>query len=69
MTVFISRTVGDVVAEMLMSRSAFAGTLLVLEGDEDIKFLKARTASLAACQVVQAGGKVDPSVKTLTHRV
>ena len=57
MPAFISRTIGDVTAEMLMSRSAFDGSLLVLEGDEDAKFWKTRTTSSAACQLVLAGSK------------
>jgi hypothetical protein len=42
---------------MLMSRSAFGGSLLVLEGDEDAKFWKTRTTSPSACQLVLAGNK------------
>ena len=57
MPAFISRNVGDVVAEMLMSRSAFGGSLLVLEGDEDAKFWKTRITGPAACQLVLAGNK------------
>lgn len=57
MSAFVSRTIGDVVAEMLMTRSVFGGSLLVLEGDDDAKFWKARSRGKAACQVVLAGGK------------
>ncbi len=54
---FISRTVGDVVAEMLMSRSAFSGSLLVLEGDDDVRFWRARAPGHSECQFVLAGSK------------
>lgn len=57
MPAFISRNVGDVVAELLMSRSAFSGSLLVLEGDDDVKFWKARTPGHRECQFVIAGSK------------
>lgn len=57
MTVFVSRTVGDVVSEILMSRSAFSGSFLVLEGDEDVKFWELRAAR-NECQFVLAGSKV-----------
>ena len=57
MTVFVSRTIGDVVAEILMSRSAFSGSLLVLEGDDDIKFWRPRSLGHKDCQFVLAGSK------------
>src|SRR5574337_1707452 len=57
MTVFVSRTVGDVVSEILMSRSAFSGSFLVLEGDEDVKFWELRAAR-NECQFVLTGSKV-----------
>lgn len=57
MPAFTSRTAGDVAAEMLMSRSAFRGCLLVLEGDEDARFWKTRTAGPSSCQLVLAGSK------------
>lgn len=53
----ITRTVGDVVAELLMSRSAFQGSLLILEGDSDSKFFSRRIAK-QSCQIVIAGGKI-----------
>ncbi len=43
--------------EMLMSRTAFNGSLLVLEGDDDICFWKPRAVSLSECQFVLAGSK------------
>jgi len=56
MSSFVSRTVGDVVSEMLMSRTAFSGSLLVLEGDDDLKFWRPR-AEKEKCQFVLAGSK------------
>jgi hypothetical protein len=40
-----------------MSRSAFRGSLLVLEGDEDVRFWKSRIANHSVCQIIQAGSK------------
>lgn len=57
MSVFASRTIGDVVAEILMSRSAFAGSLLILEGDDDIRFWRPRSRGHRECQFVLAGSK------------
>jgi hypothetical protein len=57
MTVFVSRTVGDVISEILMSRTAFGGSFLVVEGDDDIRFWKPRAAPRSICQFVLAGSK------------
>lgn len=57
MTTFVTRTIGDVVSEILMSRSAFGGSFLVLEGDTDIKFWKTRVVARNHCQFVLAGSK------------
>jgi len=54
---FITRNVGDVVSEILMSRSAFSGSLLVLEGDDDTRFWRARAPGHSECQFVLAGSK------------
>ena len=56
MAAFVTRTVGDVVSEILMSRSAFTGSFLILEGDTDSKFWSRRIAR-AQCQIVIAGSK------------
>lgn len=40
-----------------MSRAAFGGALLVLEGDDDIRFWRAHTAGSSLCQFVVAGSK------------
>lgn len=53
---FTTRTVGDVVAEILMSRTAFSGSFLVLEGETDSKFFSRRVAKVQS-QIVIAGGK------------
>lgn len=53
---FVTRSVGDVVAEILMSRTAFSGSLMVLEGDSDSKFFS-RRLSRDHSQIVVAGGK------------
>ena len=53
---FITRTVGDVVAEIIISRTDFAGSFLVVEGDIDSKFFSRRVAK-HHCQIVIAGGK------------
>ncbi|MFN7923667.1 MAG: hypothetical protein U0Q16_26430 [Bryobacteraceae bacterium] len=56
MTSFATRTVGNVISEIVMSRNDFSGTLLVLEGDEDVKLLKPR-CSPRHCRFVLGGGK------------
>lgn len=53
---FLSRNVGDVVSEILMSRTAFSGSFLVVEGESDSKFFSGRI-SQPDCQIVIAGGK------------
>lgn len=55
MTNLFTRTAGDIVSEILMSRSVFDGSLLVVEGDSDVRFWQTRITS--RCQVVLAGGK------------
>lgn len=57
MTAFVTRTIADVIAEIIMSRTGFAGSLLVLEGVEDVKFWKSRVTGYSECQLIQAGGK------------
>lgn len=56
MAIFVTRTVGDVVAELVMSRTNFAGTLLLVEGDTDSKFWSPRTDGNRR-QIVIAGSK------------
>lgn len=56
MQTFVTRTIGDVVSEILMSRTAFAGSFFVLEGDSDSKFFSRRLAKDHS-QIVIAGGK------------
>jgi hypothetical protein len=56
MASFVTRTIGDVVAEFVMTRTTFDGSLLVLEGDSDSKFWVPRI-DRQHCQVVIAGGK------------
>ena len=53
---FVTRTIGDVVSEILMSRTIFSGSLLVIEGDTDSKFFS-RRIDKSHCQVIVAGGK------------
>ena len=53
---FVTRTVGDVVSEILMSRTAFPGSFFVIEGDSDSKFFSRRVAR-NHCQIVIAGGR------------
>jgi len=52
----ISRSVGDVLAELKMARTAFRGTLLVVEGTSDSLFWRARIQN-ANCQITISGGK------------
>lgn len=49
---------GEVVAEVLMTRMGFAGTLLLVEGDDDSRFFRGRIDK-AACDLVIAGGKLS----------
>lgn len=53
----VARTAGDIIAEIKMSRTAFKGSFLLLEGDEDIKFWRSRDIDAKTCQFVLAGGK------------
>lgn len=53
---FATRTIGDVVSEILMCRTAFHGSFLVLEGDSDSTFFSRRVARVHS-QIVIAGGK------------
>lgn len=53
---FVSRTTGDVVAEILMSRAAFDGSFLVVEGDSDSKFFRRRVCR-ESCHLIIAGSK------------
>lgn len=56
MAPFVTRTIGDVVAEILMTRTAFRGSLLVLEGDDDARIFQ-RRVNPSICQLIIAGGK------------
>lgn len=56
MAAFVTRTVGDVVAEIVMSRTNFAGSFLLLEGETDSKFWSPRIDT-TGCQIVIAGSK------------
>ena len=47
----------EVEAEILMSRTAFDGAFLVVEGDDDSRFFRSRVDDLA-CEIVIAGGKL-----------
>ena len=49
---------GEVVAEVLMTRMGFAGTLLLVEGDDDSRFFRGRIDK-DACDLVIAGGKLS----------
>lgn len=53
---FVTRTAGDVISEILMSRTAFDGSFLVVEGDSDSK-LFSRYMTNNHSQIVIAGGK------------
>lgn len=48
---------GEVVAEAIMTRMAFAGTLLIVEGDDDSRFFRGRIDK-KACDLIIAGGKL-----------
>ncbi len=48
----------NVVVEVLMTRMGFAGTLLLVEGDDDSRFFRGRIDK-DACDVVIAGGKLS----------
>ncbi|MBL8232963.1 MAG: DUF4435 domain-containing protein [Bryobacterales bacterium] len=56
MSDFPTRTCGDVVAEIAMSRTAFRGALMLVEGSDDWKFWKPRIGG-ETCQLVTAGSK------------
>lgn len=47
---------GEVVAEALMTRTVFTGTLLIVEGDDDSRFFRGRIKK-DACNLIIAGGK------------
>lgn len=47
---------GEVAAEAIMTRMDFAGTLLIVEGDDDSRFFRGRIDK-DACDVIIAGGK------------
>lgn len=53
---FITRAIGDVVAEFIMIRAAFSGSLLVVEGESDWKFWSPRIDK-SQCHLVIAGSK------------
>lgn len=52
---FLSRTSGDVVAEILMTRTASKSGIIVVEGEDDAHFWKQRSD----CHIVIAGGKTN----------
>lgn len=47
----------EVEAEILMSRTAFDGAFLVVEGDDDSRFFRSRVQD-STCEIVIAGGKL-----------
>lgn len=47
---------GDLFAELLMSRTGFDGSLLVVEGDDDSRFWRRKVAD-GLCELVIAGGR------------
>lgn len=53
----VTKTIGDVVAEILMTRTAFDGSLLLLEGPHDSKFWRPRILSRDKCDIIIAGSK------------
>jgi Protein of unknown function (DUF4435) len=58
---------GDVVSEIIMSRTGFTGcSFLIVEGDEDSRFFKGRVAK-NTCEIVIAGAKtaVEGSIQKL----
>lgn len=61
------RTPGDIVVEMMMSRTGgFKGSFLVVEGDDDSRFFRSRIAK-QECDIVIAGWKkaVETSIQKL----
>jgi hypothetical protein len=48
---------GEVAAEAIMTRMGFAGTLLIVEGDDDSRFFRGRIDK-DACDLIIAGGKL-----------
>ena len=52
----ISRNEGDVIAEIKMTRAAFSGTVLILEGSSDSMFWR-NHIDHKNCQITIAGGK------------
>ena len=50
-----TRTASDIVAEVLMTRSAFSGPIVLVEGSPDSRFLKRHLLSIA--QLTMCGGK------------
>ncbi|WP_447922040.1 DUF4435 domain-containing protein [Achromobacter aegrifaciens] len=52
----ISRNEGDVIAEIKMTRAAFSGTVLILEGTSDSTFWRSHIDH-RKCQITIAGGK------------
>jgi hypothetical protein len=56
MSLILTKGPGEVVAEILMSRAAFAGSFLVVEGEDDSRLWRKFTAP-EYCEIVIAGGK------------
>lgn len=52
----ISRTKGDVIAEIKMSSTAFSGCFLLVEGPSDSRFVSPRIAK-SQCEIVVCGSK------------
>ncbi|NJL29035.1 MAG: DUF4435 domain-containing protein [Thermoanaerobaculia bacterium] len=51
------KTPADVEVEVLMSRAAFDGAFLIVEGDDDSRFFHSRIED-STCEIVNAGGKL-----------
>lgn len=57
MNLSAQKSPGDIVTEILMSRTAFNGSFLIVEGDEDSRFFNGRVAK-NECEIVTAGAKL-----------
>lgn len=49
---------GELYAELVMSRTAFAGSFLIVEGDDDSRFWRRKIAD-GRCELVIAGGRIN----------
>lgn len=50
------KNAGELFAELMMSRTGFAGSFLIVEGDDDHRFWRRRVAA-SDCELVSGGGK------------